>query len=104
MKGQVYKWLESLVERHKKNKFYTEKIQNKEFEPFLEEVGKAISDMLLQIPEPNKFLKRIEKETHKWLDNMENVNSTSFKAGVCYGVFLYCLLKKKGEVKPEYLA
>jgi hypothetical protein len=77
-------------------------IRKQEYVPFLREVDKAIKEMVRERPTDRDFLAEISKEADKWLNQLPEFKSASFKAGVTYGVWSYVSQTSKSK-KPSYI-
>ena len=103
LRDRLYKLLEKKVRQYRHKKYCSAKVEKKNFEALLVEVDTSLGDMLRQIPEPRKFLAKMEKETNKWLNTLDEINLASFKTGVCFGVFTILNMMTEKETQPEYL-
>lgn len=87
----------------KRKQFFEAKIGKEKFEPFLKEVEKALTGIIADLPDKGLFLDRIGEETTRWLNDMPDIKLASFKAGACYGVYLYCRIKQEKNRKETYV-
>lgn len=85
----------------KRKQFFEASIKKDKYPVFLKEVDKAIQDLLRDIPDASLFLDKMGEEAARWINEIPSINLASFKAGTCYGIYVYCKLKKELEGKKE---
>lgn len=75
-------------------------VPKEEFKPFLQEVDKALCDLVRDFPDRGILASKLGSEFSKWIRDLPEINMSSFKCGVCYGAFLYAS-KKPNIMKNE---
>ena len=89
----------------RKKKF--KKIKRKEYAPFLVRVDKAMLELTHDyfVKSQEKILKQMKDESNKWFNFLDEMETNSFKAGVCYGMyrFLQFYLLEKAKQKESYV-
>jgi len=84
-----------LIRRKKKR----ERIDRKEYKEFLSRVEGAVFSLYFETKDLGAIREEITTEVNKWLNSLSDLESESFKAGVCFGI--YSLLKAIGEDEKE---
>ncbi len=89
--------------RKKKKKLKT--IKKEEYSPFLTKIDKAIKELTVEYSSKSRkdFLEEVKHESNKWFNFLEELETNSFKAGVCYAVFRFVQLSSKGKEKESYV-
>jgi len=89
--------------KRKKKKFKT--IKRKEYSPFLVKIDKAIKELTVEYSSKSRkdFLEEVKFESNKWFNFLEELETNSFKAGVCYAVFRFVQLSSQEKKKESYV-
>jgi len=91
------------LRRRKKRK--RERIEKEDFKAFLEKVEKAVNSLYGETKDLKKVQSEIANEVNKWLNSLEDLESDSFKAGVCFGVYsLVKVLNQEQKERGYYIA
>ena len=82
--------------KRKKKKAKKKKVEKAEFKPFLTKIDSALVDLFVE--DRATIKQKMYEEAEKWLNSLEEIDSDSFKAGVCYAVYrtLKLLEKERG--------
>ena len=90
-----------------KSKKKFKKIKRKEYAPFLMKVDRAMLELTKDYSSgpQEKVLKQMRQESNKWFNFLDEMETNSFKAGVCYGMyrFLEFYLQEKAKQKETYV-
>ena len=88
----VWNW----IKRRKKKR---ERIDKSEYQEFLSKVEGAVFSLYFETRDLSMIREEITTEVDKWLNSLSDLESESFKAGVCFGI--YSLLKAIREDEKE---
>jgi len=95
------KFFESRSKRKKKKEMLERKISQKEYEPFLKEVEKAIGGLLKETSDDKTLTARMGVESTRWLNDLPEMKLADFKAGVCFGIYTLCKQKTEPQEKKK---
>jgi len=90
--------------RKKKKRKKKKYLKKEKYIDFLGKVKYALEDLFKSYPEREALIKEMKKQTNLWLNNLDSIETSSFKAGVCFGVLESMkLLKEEKERKETYV-
>jgi len=82
-----------------------ERIKKKNYKVFLERVNEAVNALYYETKDLKQVEAEIKNEVNKWLNSLDDLESDSFKAGVCFGIFaLSRILNSEEKEKLNYIS
>ena len=79
-------------------------LKKEKYIDFLGQVKYALKDLFKTYPEREALIKEMKKQTNLWLNDLESIDTSSFKAGVCFGVLAFMqILQEERERKESYV-
>jgi len=99
----LQRWFKKRQAEKEKARILKEQISKEDFAPFLEKVEEAIVEIIKNHPDISETIDKLGEESARWFNNMSHLNASSFKAGVCAGIYLYLKHKFKETGKQQYV-
>lgn len=97
------RWLGKWKAAREKARIFNEKIPKEEFEVFFQQVEEAVRNIIKDYQDQAEVVDKLGEESARWLRNMKQLNASSFKAGVCVGIYLYLKYTLKEKQKQGYV-